>query len=184
MTSQALLERGRRHNENGINGKIDRMLQDERMRNIITELSREMITWRRKQIDLTRTNEQHKRQDTVEELKGDYQRTIEHTENTIIELDSFLFGSSFDCESHDFSLNSKILKFRPHDGILPLGPLPPKYLRNAQSTLFRQTTVLRGTQAQLAKVDIQAHSSKLFSNCNKMSSGWEEKEFTAVSFPG
>ena len=32
----------------------------------------------------------------MEELKGDYQRTIEHTENMMIELDSFLFGSSFD----------------------------------------------------------------------------------------
>ena len=32
----------------------------------------------------------------VEELKGGYQNTIEHTENMIIELDSFLFGRSFD----------------------------------------------------------------------------------------
>ena len=35
-------------------------------------------------------------EDTLEELKGGYQRTIEHTENMMIELDSVLFGSSFD----------------------------------------------------------------------------------------
>ena len=89
MTSQALLERRRRNKENGINRKIDRMWQEERMRKIITELSREMIAWMRKWLDLARTNEQYKREDTVEELKGGYQRTIEHTENMIIELDSF-----------------------------------------------------------------------------------------------
>ena len=71
------------------------MLQEERMRKIITELSREMIAWKRIWLDLARMNEQYKREDTVEELKRDYQRTIEHTENNI-ELDSFLFGSSFD----------------------------------------------------------------------------------------
>ena len=27
----------------------------------------------------------------MEELKGDYQRTIEHTENMMIELDSFFY---------------------------------------------------------------------------------------------
>ena len=45
MTSPALLEveRRRRNNENGINRKRDKMLQEERMRKIITELSREMI---------------------------------------------------------------------------------------------------------------------------------------------
>ena len=72
------------------------MLQEERMREIIAELSREMIAWKRQWLDLARTNEQYKREDTVEELKGDYQRTIEHTENMMIEIDSFLFGSSFD----------------------------------------------------------------------------------------
>ena len=96
LASQALLERRRRINENGINRKIDRMLQEERMREIIAELSREMIAWKREWLDLARPNEQHKREDTVEELKGDYQRTIEHTENMMIEIDSFLFGSSFD----------------------------------------------------------------------------------------
>ena len=96
MTSQALLERRRRNKENGINRKIDRMWQEERMRKIITELSREMIAWKRQWLDLARTNEQYKREDTVEELKGGYQNTIEHTENIMIELDSFLFGSSLD----------------------------------------------------------------------------------------
>ena len=51
---------------------------------------------KRQWLNLTRTNEQYKREDTVEELKGDYQRTIEHTEKMMIELDSLSFGSSFD----------------------------------------------------------------------------------------
>ena len=72
------------------------MLREERTRKIIFELSREMIAQKRQWLDLTRTNEQYKREDTVEELTGDYQRTIEHTENMMIELDRFLFGSSFD----------------------------------------------------------------------------------------
>ena len=72
------------------------MLQEKRMRKIITELSREMIAWKRQWLDLARTNEQYKLEDTVEELKGGYQNTIEHTENIMIELDSFLFGSSLD----------------------------------------------------------------------------------------
>ena len=59
LTSQARLEveRRRRNNENGINRKIDRMLKEERMRKIITELSREMIAWKRQWLDLARTNE-------------------------------------------------------------------------------------------------------------------------------
>ena len=72
------------------------MLQEERMRKIITELSREIIAWKRQWLNLARTNEQYKREDTVEELQGDYQRTIKQTENMMIELDSCLFGSSFD----------------------------------------------------------------------------------------
>ena len=56
------------------------MLQEERMRKIITELSREMVAWKRQWLNLVGTNEQYPREDTVEELKGDYQRTIEHTE--------------------------------------------------------------------------------------------------------
>ena len=67
------------------------MLQEERMRKIITELSREIIAWKRQWLDLARTNEQYKREHTVEELKGDYQRTTEHTENVMIELDSFFY---------------------------------------------------------------------------------------------
>ena len=61
------------------------------MRKIITEFSysRVMIAWKRQWLDLARTNEQYKREDTVEELKGEYQRTIEHTQNMMIELDSF-----------------------------------------------------------------------------------------------
>ena len=90
MTSQALLER-RRNNENGINRKIDRMLQEEKVRKIITELNREMIAWKRQWLELARTNEQYKKEDTIEELKGHYQRTIEHTENMMVELDSLLF---------------------------------------------------------------------------------------------
>ena len=66
------------------------MLQEERTLKIITELSREMIAWKRQQFDLTRTNK-CKREDTVEKLKGDYQRTIEHIENMMIEFESFFF---------------------------------------------------------------------------------------------
>ena len=67
------------------------MLQEERMRKIITELSREMIAWKRQWLDLhvASTEEQYKREDTVKGFKGDYQRTIEHTENVMIELGSF-----------------------------------------------------------------------------------------------
>ena len=86
LASQAPLEverRRRRNNENGINRKIDRMLQEEKMCKIITELSREMIAWKRQWLDLARTNEQYKREDTVEKLKRDYQRTIVHIENMI-----------------------------------------------------------------------------------------------------
>ena len=81
------------------------MLQVERMRKVITELSREMIAWKRQWLNLARTNEQEKQEDTVEELKGDYQ----HTEHMMKELDSILFGISFDSVYHDFSLNSKIV---------------------------------------------------------------------------
>ena len=67
------------------------MLQEERMREIIAELSRGMIAWKRQWLDLARINEQYKREDTVEELKGDYQRTIEHTENMTMEIDSIFY---------------------------------------------------------------------------------------------
>ena len=62
-----------------------------------TDLIREMIAWTRQWLDLTRTNEQYKWEDTMKELKRDYQRTIEHTENMMIELDGF-FRNSFDWE--------------------------------------------------------------------------------------
>ena len=65
------------------------MLQEERMREIIAELGMEMIAWKSQWLDLARTNDQYKREDTVEELKGDYQRAIEHTENMMTEIDSF-----------------------------------------------------------------------------------------------
>ena len=53
------------------------MLQEERMHKIITELSKEMDARKRQWLDLARTNEQFRREDSVVELKGDYQRTIE-----------------------------------------------------------------------------------------------------------
>ena len=61
-TSQALLEveRRRRNNENGINRKIDRMMQEERLHKTITELSKEMIAWKRRWLDITFTIEQYK----------------------------------------------------------------------------------------------------------------------------
>ena len=86
---QAFLERRRRNRENGIKGKVDRMSEEERMNKLIAELSEEMDARKRQWLNLTRTNEQYKREDTMEELKGEYQRTIEHTENVMIELDSF-----------------------------------------------------------------------------------------------
>ena len=61
------------------------------MRKIITELSSEMIAQKRQQLELARTNEQYKREDMVEELNEDYQRTVEHTENVMIELDIFFY---------------------------------------------------------------------------------------------
>ena len=55
------------------------------MMKIITKLSGEMIAWKRQWFDVAR----RKTRRHGEELKGNYQRTIEHTENMIIELDSF-----------------------------------------------------------------------------------------------
>ena len=43
----------------------------------------------------------------------------------------------------------------------------PKYLRHAQSTFLGKLLFLRDTRAQFANVYIEAHSSKLFQNCNK-----------------
>ena len=86
---QAFLEKRRRNRENGIKGKVDRMSEEKRMKKIIAELSEEMDTRKRQWLDLARTNKQYKREDMMEEMKGDYQRTIEPTENMMIELDSF-----------------------------------------------------------------------------------------------
>ena len=62
---QAFLKR-RRNRENGIKGKVDRMSEEERMNKIIAELSEEMDARKRQWLDLTRTNEQYKREDTME----------------------------------------------------------------------------------------------------------------------
>lgn len=84
-----IVERRRRNNENGIKRKIERMLKEERMHKIITELSKEMDARKRQWLDLARRNEQCRREDTVVELTGDYQRAIEQTEDMIMELDNF-----------------------------------------------------------------------------------------------
>ena len=65
------------------------MCQEARMRKIINEFSREMIAWKREWLNLAPTNEQYKREDMVEELNEDYQRTVEHTENVMIDLTVF-----------------------------------------------------------------------------------------------
>ena len=62
------------------------------MLKIITELSREMIEWKTKWLDLTRTDEQYKREGTVEELKGDHQRTM-----TVFYLEVPLNGGKIQC---------------------------------------------------------------------------------------
>ena len=75
-TSQALLEvESRRNNEKCCKNRD----WPTGLPKIVTELSREMIAWKRQWLALSRSNRQ--REDAVEELKGDYQRTIEHTEN-------------------------------------------------------------------------------------------------------
>ena len=53
-----------------------------------------MDTRKRQWRDLARTYEQFRREDSAEEIKGDYQRTVEHTEHMMMELDNFLFGNS------------------------------------------------------------------------------------------
>ena len=65
------------------------MLQEERIQQIITERSNEIDARKRPWLDLARTNEHNRREDTAAELKGDYQRTIEQTEDKIMELDNF-----------------------------------------------------------------------------------------------
>lgn len=91
---QAFLEKRRRNKENGIQRKVDRISNEERMEQLITELSKEMDMRKRQWRELARTYEQYKREDTVEEMKGEYRRTIKQTEHMMMELDSFLFGNS------------------------------------------------------------------------------------------
>jgi len=88
-----IVERRRRNNQNGIKRKMERMLKEERMHEMITDLSKETDAGKRQWLDLARTNKQYRREHTVVELKGDYQCTIEQTEDMIMSLDNLLFGS-------------------------------------------------------------------------------------------
>ena len=88
---QAFLEKRRRNKENGIQRKANRISNEERMDKMITELCKEMDTQKRQWRELARTYEQFRREDTVEEMKGEYRRTIKETEHMMMELDSFLF---------------------------------------------------------------------------------------------
>ena len=65
------------------------MLEEERMNMVFAELSEEMDTRKRQWRDLARI--QFRREDTVEEMKGDYQRSVEHTEHMMIELENFFY---------------------------------------------------------------------------------------------
>ena len=53
-----------------------------------------MDTRKRQWCDLPRTYEQFRREDKVDEVKGEYQCTIKQTELMMMELDNFLFGNS------------------------------------------------------------------------------------------
>ena len=64
------------------------------MDKMITELSKEMDMQKRQWCELARMYEQFRREDTVEEMKGKYRRTIKQTEHMMMQLDSFLFGIS------------------------------------------------------------------------------------------
>ena len=88
---QAFLEKRRRNKENGIQRKVDRISNEERMDKMITGLSKEMDMRKRQWRELTLTYEQFRREDTVEEMKGEYRRTIKQTEHMMMELDIFLF---------------------------------------------------------------------------------------------
>ena len=91
---QAFFERRSRNRENGIKRKVDRIWEEERMDKIIAELSDEMDTRKRQWRDLARTYEQFRQEESAKEIKSDYQRTVEHTEHMMMELDNFLFGNS------------------------------------------------------------------------------------------
>ena len=91
---RAFLEKRRRIKESGIQRKVNGISNEERMDKMITELSKEMDMQKRQWRELARTYEQFRREDTVEEMKGEYRRTIKQTEHMMMELDSFLFGNS------------------------------------------------------------------------------------------
>ena len=88
---QAFLEKRGRIKENEIQRKVDRISNEERMDKMISELSKEMDMRKRQWCELARTYEQFRREDTVEEMKGEYRRTIKQTEHMMMELDIFLF---------------------------------------------------------------------------------------------
>ena len=91
---QAFFERRRRNRDKGIKRKVDAMSEEQRINKIIAELSEEMDMQRRQWRDLARTYEQFRREDTVEEMKGEYRCTIQQTQDMMMELDNFLFGNS------------------------------------------------------------------------------------------
>ena len=62
-----------------------------------------MDTRKRQWCDLPRTYEQFRREDTVDEMKGEYRCTIEQTEH-MMELDNFLFGNS---NKNEFRMKNK-----------------------------------------------------------------------------
>lgn len=87
-------ERRRRAKENGLKRKVIRMVDEERTEKLIAELSEDMETWKRQWYNLARMYEQFRREDLVDEVKGEYRRTIEQTEPMMRELDHFLFGKA------------------------------------------------------------------------------------------
>ena len=87
-----VFERRRRARENGMKRKMIRMVDEANMEKLFAELSEEMETWKRQWTDLARTYEQFRREDRVEEAKGEYRRTLDQTDEGMRELDHFLFG--------------------------------------------------------------------------------------------
>ena len=69
-------------------------MSEEERKKIIAELSEVMDTRKRQWCNLPRTYEQFRREDTVDEMEGEYRCTIEQTEHMMMELDNFLFGNS------------------------------------------------------------------------------------------
>jgi len=70
------------------------MSKEQRINKIIAELSGDMDMRKRQWRDLARTYKQFKREDTVQEMKGEYRCSIKQTEDMMMELDNFLFGNS------------------------------------------------------------------------------------------